>query len=106
MQIELEWNEKMWFTARADEKSAEIDARKPLGSDRGMTPKELLLASLASCTAMDVVGLLHKHRQPLERFQVRAEASLSEGGVAQTRVGGTDAEVRRLEAPYRKRVVG
>jgi len=30
------------------------------------------------------------------------QASMSEAAVATTRVGGTDAEVRRLEAPFRK----
>lgn len=34
------------------------------------------------------------------------EASAGEFGTAVFRVGGRDAEVRRLEAPYRKRVVG
>jgi hypothetical protein len=46
------------------------------------------------------------HNLALRALPLGVQASLSEGGVAQTRVGGTDAEVRRLEGPYRKRVVG
>jgi putative redox protein len=45
-----------------------------------MSPKELLLSALASCTAMDVVALLGKHRQKPEQFSISAEGNLSEGG--------------------------
>jgi len=36
-----------------------------------MTPMELVLLSLASCSAMDVVAILRKKRQPVERLEVR-----------------------------------
>jgi len=38
----------------------------------------------------------------LRSLPLGVQASISEAAVAQTRVGGGDAEVRRLEAPYRK----
>lgn len=79
MNIDLTWNERMSFTARAGDHLAQMDARPPLGTGNGMTPKELLLAALAGCTAMDVAGLLRKHKQPLERFTVRVDATPSEG---------------------------
>ncbi len=79
MSIDLTWNERMWFTARAGDHVAQTDARPPLGAGHGMTPKELVLAALAGCTGMDVVGLLRKHKQPLESFMVRVEATPSDG---------------------------
>ena len=42
---------------------------------QGATPMELLAVALAGCTAMDVVSVLQKMRQPLEglRVEVRGE---------------------------------
>jgi putative redox protein len=37
------------------------------------SPMELLLVSLAGCTGVDVVAILDKMRQPLERFEVEVE---------------------------------
>jgi len=37
---------------------------------RGATPMELLAASLAGCTSMDVISILQKMRQPLEGLRV------------------------------------
>ncbi len=37
------------------------------------SPMELLLVSLAGCTGVDVVAILEKMRQPLDRFEVVAE---------------------------------
>lgn len=36
----------------------------------GVTPMETLATALASCTAMDVLSILVKMRQPLEEFRV------------------------------------
>ncbi len=45
------------------------------GTDQGPRPMELLLVALAGCTAMDVLSILRKKRQPLEGFamEVRGE---------------------------------
>ena len=40
----------------------------------GMKPSELLLVALASCTAVDVVGILDKKRLGLEKLEISAEA--------------------------------
>jgi putative redox protein len=45
-----------------------------------MTPKQLVVAGLAGCTAMDVVALLRKQGQPLEHFEVETEVEKSSGG--------------------------
>ncbi|MBN2576575.1 MAG: OsmC family protein [Deltaproteobacteria bacterium] len=80
MKIELVWSDKMLFEAQAGDHRVPVDARPPIGANRGMMPKELLLSALGSCTAMDVAALLHKHKQNLERFRVEVEAPVSEGG--------------------------
>lgn len=79
MKVDVKWDKQMAFTASAGEHVARMDARPPLGTGSGMTPKELLLAALAGCTGIDVAGLMRKYKQPLERFDVRAEATPSEG---------------------------
>ena len=38
--------------------------------DTGARPAELLLMALAGCTAMDVISILRKKRQPVERYEV------------------------------------
>jgi len=38
--------------------------------DTGARPAELLLMALAGCTAMDVISIMRKKRQPVERYEV------------------------------------
>jgi putative redox protein len=54
-----------------------MDSTPPLGKDTGPSPKQLLLMSIAGCTAMDVVALLKKHKQAFERFEMRAQGELT-----------------------------
>lgn len=57
----------------------------------------------------DLVEALHRrvaHNLALRALPLGLDSSIGELGVSQQRVGGLDAEVRRLEAPYRKLVVG
>lgn len=46
------------------------------------------------------------HNLALRALPLGVQASMTDTAIAQTRVGGTDAEVARLEAPYRRRTVG
>lgn len=39
-------------------------------ADTGARPAELLLMALAGCTAMDVISILRKKRQPVDRYEV------------------------------------
>jgi len=48
------------------------------GNDEGARPKELMLASLAGCTGMDVVSILKKMRIEPEYFNIRVEAEMTE----------------------------
>ena len=46
--------------------------------ETGVRPMELLLIGLAGCTAMDVVSILQKKRQPVRNLQVKATAERAE----------------------------
>jgi hypothetical protein len=46
------------------------------------------------------------HNLAVRALPLGIQASMSEAAVSTNRVGGTDAEVARLEAPYRKVVIG
>lgn len=80
MNVTLTWNGKMQFTAAAAGHEVVVDARPPIGAATGMTPKELLLAAVASCTSMDVAALLRKHKQTPTNLVVHAEGAPSQGG--------------------------
>ena len=72
------WKEKMQFEVKAESHSITMDTHAPMGSDSALNPKQLLLAAISGCTAMDVVALLKKHKQPIDAFQVEAEGTLTE----------------------------
>ena len=80
MKVTTRWKGKLGFTALAGAHEVGMDTRPPLGSDSAMTPKQLVVAGLAGCTAMDVVALLRKQGQPLEHFEVETEVEKSSGG--------------------------
>jgi putative redox protein len=44
----------------------------------GPRPTEVLLSALAACTAMDVMSILRKKRQPVEGYRVRVDGEQSE----------------------------
>jgi len=48
------------------------------GEDSAPSPTELLLMSQAGCTAIDVVELLKKMRQPLEHIEIETEGFRAE----------------------------
>lgn len=79
MKLECVWNEKMKFTAKAENHEVMIDTKPPIGGDTALSPKQLLLAGVCGCTGMDVVSLLKKYKQPLEAFQIEIDAPLTEG---------------------------
>lgn len=43
------------------------------GADDGFRPMELMLVSLAGCTAMDVISILRKKRQEVSHFEVKVQ---------------------------------
>ncbi len=53
-----------------------VDGSPEIGGEgRGMRPMELLLSSVASCSAMDVVSILRKQREPLEHLRIEIEGT-------------------------------
>ncbi|MBC7457264.1 MAG: OsmC family protein [Bdellovibrionaceae bacterium] len=50
-----------------------------MGDETAITPKQMLRAAICGCTGMDVVALLNKHKQPLSKFEIEAEALVTEG---------------------------
>lgn len=48
------------------------------GDDSGPSPKKLLLATLATCTGMDIVSLLKKMRVEYSGFEIVTDAGLTE----------------------------
>jgi putative redox protein len=68
----VNWTDKERFIGKASSGHAiVVDA----GSDKTANgPMELVLIGLCSCTAVDVVNILSKKREPFTGVQVRAEA--------------------------------
>lgn len=79
MRVQCTWKEKLQFQAEGDGHSIAMDAKSPVGNDSALTPKQLVLAGVCGCTAMDVASLLKKHKQPLEAMTVEAEAPTTSG---------------------------
>lgn len=53
-----------------------VDGAEEIGGEgRGMRPMELFLSAIASCSAMDVVAILRKQREPLEDLSVEIEGA-------------------------------
>jgi putative redox protein len=70
------WRDGMTFEATTNSgHRLVLDAAPPGGNDSGPRPMELLLTALAGCTAMDVLSILKKKREPVEGMQVIVEAN-------------------------------
>ncbi|MBN2892386.1 MAG: OsmC family protein [Bacteroidales bacterium] len=77
--ISTKWIDNMGFETEVNGHKIIIDAIKSVGGlDRGPQPKPLMQASLAGCTAMDVISILGKMRVELDDFQVHVEGELTE----------------------------
>ena len=68
----------MAFDAHMGDHVITTDARNPIGDNKGASPKQLLLASLATCTGMDVVSLFKKMRVEYSSLSIVVEADLTE----------------------------
>lgn len=81
MDAKVSWHKGLSFTGSA----AASGYTLPLGADAkvgglndGFRPLELLAVGLAGCTAMDVISILEKKRQPVKAFEVRVHADQAE----------------------------
>jgi len=50
----------------------------PLGANAGPSPMALVLVALGGCTAMDVISILKKQRQPVKGLEVVVRAERTE----------------------------
>jgi putative redox protein len=68
--------EKFRFAATDGTNSTTMDTNPPYGEDF-LTPKQLCLAAVEGCTAMDVISHLNKRKQLPKSFSVEADADLT-----------------------------
>lgn len=80
MKVACHWKDAMAFTATAEGHEVPMDAKRPIGRDTAMTPKELVAVGLCGCTAMDVVAYLRKFKSPVKTLEVAADIETSSGG--------------------------
>lgn len=77
--VSASWKENMRFDAVVSNHQLIMDASPDVGGlDQGPRPKELMLASLAGCTGMDVISILQKMRVNVVKFDIVVEAALTE----------------------------
>ena len=76
MKATAKWVSDLAFDAVSDnDHSVRLDTTISNGSiNSGMSPKQLLLASLCGCSGMDVVDILTKMRIPFSKMEIEAEA--------------------------------
>lgn len=79
MKITTTWQEKMLFNTTDGTHTAQMDTNAPIGSDQALSPKQLLLAAVSGCTAMDVIALMRKYRQDVKEFHIDVDAPVTEG---------------------------
>lgn len=79
MKAVLNWKSGMQFEAVSDGNTIITDAKAPLGKGSGMTPKEMVAAGTAGCTAIDVVAWLKKHKQDLKGLTIDTDVQTSTG---------------------------
>lgn len=69
----------MNFTADINGHKIEIDTEESRGGKNlGTRPKALMLASLAGCTGLDVVGILNKMRVNFSDLSIKVDAHLTD----------------------------
>ena len=76
--VQVTWaGERRFDAARADGRGPAI--RLDGNAETGPSPVDGLVASLAACTAVDVVDILAKRRTPAEALTIEAEGDRYEG---------------------------
>lgn len=77
MEAKVTWRGRMSFTGSADSGfTVPLGAVEAVGGDNdGFRPLELMLISLAGCTAMDVISILRKKKTEVDVFEVKVSAT-------------------------------
>lgn len=73
-EVALEWKHDLSFNIGVDEHLIVLDG---IDDNKGLCPKPLMLASLAGCTAMDVVSVLKETRTRFKTFNIQVTGELS-----------------------------
>ncbi len=71
--VRIVWVEEEQFVATDSSRHAVVLSTQDEANGTGMKPSELLLIALAGCTAIDVVRILKKQRQPLEGLVIEVQ---------------------------------
>ena len=76
MDVLMKWTGKMAFEGMGESGIVQkVDADALAGGESsGPRPMELIAMGLAGCTAMDVISILQKKKQPVMEFQVKVYA--------------------------------
>jgi len=80
MQARIKWIEKAAFVAESGSGHAiVVDGPAEIGGrNLGVRPMELMLMSVGSCSAVDIVMILKKARQPVEGCEVEVSGTRAE----------------------------
>jgi putative redox protein len=78
MKVSTKWNGGMQFESSDGSHSALMDSKAPFGKDTALSPKQLLLAAVMGCTGIDVISLMKKHKQDVQKFWLEADAPISD----------------------------
>lgn len=68
------WVQKLQFVGTDSGKHSVVLSKGDEENGTGMKPSDLLLISLASCSAVDVVNILQKKRKQLMHLEIEVEA--------------------------------
>lgn len=78
MELNLKWHIGMNFTSEIRGHEVALDADFSVGgTNRGATPKELVLTGVAGCSAMDAIAYLKKYKLTPLDLNVKTEAELT-----------------------------
>jgi putative redox protein len=84
MKIELKRIDDAFYMEASNEEGNTVrtdGSPKIGGSNQGMSPMQMLLAALGSCSSIDVISLLQKKRQPLDDIKISVTGQREEGKV-------------------------
>ena len=77
--VTTQWKGNMVFESDNPRGSLFMDASKEIGgTDSGLAPKAMMLASLAGCSGLDVVMVLNKMKVKLDDFRMIIEGELTD----------------------------
>jgi uncharacterized OsmC-like protein len=80
MKVVTKWQGKRAFTAKGDSGyEIQMDATEAyFGEGKGVTPTEMLLASVAGCIGIDVTMILRPHLDLIEKLEIETDETEQE----------------------------